>query len=256
MTTAGSAAETAAQDTDEDDAPTTDRLEGADRYATAAQLALASHEDAQTAILASGEDFPDALVASYGPAGVDAPILLSRHDTVPDVTLDALDDLGVESVFLAGGEAALSDGVLDEVQQDHDAFRIDGATRYETATLMLEGFDPPEVGTLDGDRTALLTSGEDFADALAAGPVAGSADLPLLLTTPQRSAVTEATADAMEGTRHDVDIERVIIVGGSEAVGEDVEAYLADERGFEVERWRGVGVEPLTGAPVPHPRDT
>lgn len=233
----GLAAPTAhAQDTDD-----RDRVHGEDRYETAAQLATTTHDAAASAIIASGEGFADALAASYGPGGIDAPVLLTRSASLPQATADALDELDVDTVFIVGGDAAIDGNVeqqLTELGHDH-YFRIEGNNRYETAAAMLEGFDPPEIGTLDGERTALLASGEDFADALAAGPVASAAELPLLLTTPHLSEATELAADAMEGTRYDVDIERVVIVGGREAVGDEVGDYLADERGLTVERWDG-----------------
>ena len=239
---AGTAAAPAAADDGDsgEDPPTAERLAGEDRYETAAEIARATVDDSASAILASGEAYPDALVASYGPGGLDAPLLLSGHATVPDGTLDALADLDVGQVFLMGGEAALSDEVVDELRDEgYEVFRVAGEDRYETAAQTLDGPDPPQVGTLEGDRTALLASGEDFPDALAAGPVAAAADLPLLLTTAERTEATTTAADAMDGTRYDTEIDRVVIVGGPAAVGEDVEAYLRDERGFTVERWHG-----------------
>lgn len=217
-----------------DDGVASERLAGADRYATAAELALATFDSADTALVASGETWPDALVAGYGPSGTDAPILLSRKDHVPQATLDALEALGPQTVSLLGGEAAL-DRVIETqlLAAGHDTLvRIAGADRYGTAARMLDGRQTPAVGTLDGDRTAFLASGETFADALSAGPVAARADLPLLLTPPAAPHPGTDEALAAHG------IERIVIVGGDAAVSSAIVHHYRDE-GYTVERWAG-----------------
>lgn len=148
--------------------------------------------------------------------------------------MDALDELGVQTVYLMGGEAALHPDVETQLRDAgyDELFRVGGADRYATAALTLEGPQQPEVGTLDGDRTALLASGENFPDALSAGPVAARADLPLLLTPPTEPhpRTDEALAEH--------DIERVVVIGGDAAVSSSVVLHYQDE-GYEVERWAG-----------------
>src|SRR4051794_3929588 len=71
------------------------RIAGNDRYETAA--AIATHDPfdkSDTVVVASGEKFPDALTGNY-PAGVEgAPLVLTRLNDVPQVTLDAIKTLG------------------------------------------------------------------------------------------------------------------------------------------------------------------
>jgi putative cell wall-binding protein len=211
-----------------------DRIAGPERYSTAAEVALATSESSEAAIIASGENWPDALVASYGPLGTDSPILLSGRDAVPQVTLDALEALAVDAVYIMGGEGALHGDVEAQLRDaGHvELFRVGGANRYETAALTLDGPQQPVIGTLDGERTALLASGEDFADALSVGPVAASADLPLLLTpTAEPHPATDAVLEAQG-------IERIVVVGGDAAVSADVVEHYEAE-GYTVERWAG-----------------
>ncbi|HSL56957.1 MAG TPA: cell wall-binding repeat-containing protein [Acidimicrobiales bacterium] len=85
-----------------------------DRYDTAALLATEAFPDgANLALVASGEDYPDALAAAPLAAALDAPILLTRTTTVPPATLTALTDLGVADVILLGGTAAISNTVFN-----------------------------------------------------------------------------------------------------------------------------------------------
>src|SRR3712207_1457604 len=57
------------------------RIAGADRYSTAAQVALATFApDLDNIIVASGENFPDGLAASGLAGAVDAPVLLTASN--------------------------------------------------------------------------------------------------------------------------------------------------------------------------------
>lgn len=213
-----------------------ERIEGVNRYDTAAQIALDTFASADVAFLATGEDYPDALAASFAAGVGDGPVLLAHADVVPDVTLDALGALGVGRVVLMGGEAALSAQV--EARLERAGFTVErsaGVNRYDTAAVTADRWGRgSSIGTLGGDRTAILASGETFADALSAGPVAAGANLPLLLTTSEESEATRLAANTMD----QIGIERVIVAGGSDAVGATVVEYLREE-GFKVERWQG-----------------
>lgn len=93
--------------------------------------------------------------------------------------------------------------------------RLAGPDRAATAAAVAED-------AFDGSDQAVLASSEDHADALAGGPLAATLDAPLLLTDPD--ALSEATAEALE----DLEVAEVTIVGGEQAVSEDVAAEVAD----------------------------
>ena len=98
---------------DDDFTPEVVRLDGADRYATAAAIAAATFDDADDVLLASGENYPDALAASALAGVVDAPLLLTRTARLPAATADAIEALAPDTVHLLGGSAAVSDDVED-----------------------------------------------------------------------------------------------------------------------------------------------
>lgn len=78
------------------------RLAGADRYATSAAVASAVFPDATTALVATGEDFPDALAGVPAAAVNDAPMLLVRSTCGPLPVI----------AYVAGNEALISEIVL------------------------------------------------------------------------------------------------------------------------------------------------
>lgn len=89
-----------------------DRIAGANRYATAAAVAERAFDaSVRAAYLASGENFPDALVAIGLQGSQPGPILLARQGCVPQETLAHLKARPAASPLLIGGAAALSGNV-------------------------------------------------------------------------------------------------------------------------------------------------
>ena len=211
---------------------TPDRIGGQTRYGTAAEIALDSHPDgASEVIIASGERYPDALAGSPIAAALDAPVLLVEQDHVPDATISALDELAPDHATILGGEVAVSAQVEQTIEEDGQtpADRIAGDTRYETAAKIAREVQQRNGNPANwpGDqRAAFLTTGEGFPDALSAGALAASreeAPIPVLLT--RRDEVPAATEAAIE----DLDIELVIVIGGPDAISEDVQAAIDDD---------------------------
>ena len=165
------------------------RIAGADRYETAAAAALeAFGGGATSAVIARGDAFPDALAGSYLTGVLGAPVLLTASASLPDATSEALDSLGATTVYLLGGTGAISEAVAEEAKGEgetpREVKRVAGDNRYATSAEIATGQDAAGIGEVGGKKTALLVSGESFADALAAGPVAHAQHLPILLTPP------------------------------------------------------------------------
>ena len=86
------------------------RVAGADRYATAAEVAKASWgSGAERVFLASGEQFPDALSGTPAAAASDAPLLLTRSTCRPQATSATLSAFKPALTVILGGTAAVSD---------------------------------------------------------------------------------------------------------------------------------------------------
>lgn len=91
---------------------TTDRLAGTDRFATAAAIAAAMPGAVETAYVATGRDFPDALTGVPAAAREVASILLATPDALPDPTVAHLDTLpGLRRIVILGGTAVIGESV-------------------------------------------------------------------------------------------------------------------------------------------------
>ncbi|MER3390336.1 MAG: cell wall-binding repeat-containing protein [Microcella sp.] len=92
---------------------TVQRNSGADRYATSIAINEDAFATALTAYLATGENFADALAGSALAAGQGVPLYVSRTACIPESVYASIVGLGVETIVLLGGPAALSTEVAD-----------------------------------------------------------------------------------------------------------------------------------------------
>lgn len=146
---------------------------GTDRYATgilASQKAFPAAGSAGAVVLARGDQFADALTGIPLAAYRHAPLLVTPGG--PNATLDARvaaeirrtlgPDTG-KTVYVLGGTSALPQGITDTLH--YRVVRYAGTDRYATAlTIAKNGLENP--GHIVAAR------GDDFADALTAGPLA------------------------------------------------------------------------------------
>ena len=221
---------------------TVNRVAGANRYETAADIAAFQATLApvgitrvagvplRTAIVATGENFPDALSGGAPAFKGKHPILLTATNSLPAATSTALQSLSVQRVILLGGESAVSAAVATEIAALGTGIRVDrvsGANRGETAQALANvlvatgangGFDfylnaasTACLGTnVVGPNIGVIVNGGGFADALAAGPHAGACSAPILI------AGSPATAAFLTANTAKVGVVRAI--GGLAAV--------------------------------------
>jgi putative cell wall-binding protein len=190
-----------------------ERQAGPDRIATAVEVTRAGWPSAPRALLATASGFPDALAAGALAASLDAPLLLTRPDDLPEAVADELVRLEVEEVVILGGPGAVSDAVFVEVQElasRPGVRRIGGADRFATAAAVAA-----EAGAPAGE--AVVVSGTTFPDAVSAGALTATANRPPVLLT-QRDALPAATREALLA----LDVTRVTVIGGGAAVDETV----------------------------------
>jgi putative cell wall-binding protein len=89
----------------------TTRLAGADRFSTASAVSSALFPTAANVWIATGLDFPDALVAAGGAINDGGPILLVQTNAIPSATASELGRTTRLSITIVGGTAVVSSSV-------------------------------------------------------------------------------------------------------------------------------------------------
>lgn len=90
------------------------KLWGTDRYETAANLA--PYQPGATAVvLASGQGFADAISAGALAADQNAILLLTRGNSLPNVTREGIRRYGADKTILVGGDGVISQGIVQQV---------------------------------------------------------------------------------------------------------------------------------------------
>lgn len=205
------------------------RFAGQQRFATAALVAVETRDQSDRAILARHDEWPDALAGGYLAGVFDAPVLLVSQQNIQDDTLAALAELGVSEITILGGTQAISAESETRLEDefDYEVDRIQGPTRFETAAMIAT--EGGAVGEIDGERTAFVATGINFADALTAGPLAYDGNFPIFLTPSQ------GLHPATEAALADLEIDRVLLLGGTNAVSADVEEEIRDAIGGDAD---------------------
>jgi putative cell wall-binding protein len=195
------------------------RISGADRYATAVAASRSAFTTSSAVVLAGGSGAADALSASGLCGAMNAPLLLTPTTSLRDDVLAEIDRLGATSVFIVGGQSAVSGNVYESLVSDYGAdhvVRLSGADRYETAASVAAA-----VRGIEGTPTAaLVTRGDGFADALSASAIASSRGVPVLFV--KGASVPLATQLALGALPPD----EAIIFGGEGAISSGVEATV------------------------------
>ena len=184
---------------------------GADRYATNAEI-IKEFKDADTCIIASGENFADSLSIGAFATKNGYPIVLVQKDKINDVTKQALKDSKIKKCYIVGGENSVSKSLEKELPQVIE--RISGNDRYETSLKIADKFYKDAQG-------AYLASGEVFADSLAINPIAARFDVPLILTPKDK--LPQKTQQYLEKSK----IVQVAIIGGEKTVSKQIQQELA-----------------------------
>jgi len=185
------------------------RIGGADRFDTAAQIAVNMPKKGDTAIVAFGYNFPDALTIAPYAAKMGYPIFLTRTNELPEASKNALKNY--EHTIVVGSGDVISDDIMKQL---NDPARYGGLTRFETNYNIVNSFFTGENGR------AYIATGYNFADALTGAVLAAKNDAPLLLTYPTQ------VPDPIKNAILTKKLHSYNFLGGSEVVG--VENEIAD----------------------------
>jgi putative cell wall-binding protein len=195
---------------------TADRVSGATRYETAAQISFdAFGPSVSTVLVTTGADFPDALVGAPGAIVEGGPLLLVRPDTVPQAVVDELVRLKPGRIILLGGPAAVGASVEATLSAHAPVERIDAANRYDLAAAVSQRFFGPSPAAV------YVAISSTYPDALAGGAASGVTPGPMLLV-PSTGIPSVIVAELQRLTP-----DRIVILGGPAAVPDTIAFQLA-----------------------------
>ncbi|HSQ22169.1 MAG TPA: cell wall-binding repeat-containing protein, partial [Coriobacteriia bacterium] len=193
-----------------------ERFEGDDRYQTAIEISQQAFPyGAGTVVIATGENWPDALGGSALAGAVEGPILLTPSDSLHPGVVAEMQRLKAGNVYLLGGYGAVSPEVEAQLNAVAPGFvwRLGGADRYATSASIAKR----TIGILGGkyDGRICVTTGANYPDAVGGAPLAAGMGWPILLVQP--TATTMALPTGANGAA---------ILGGTSAVSDALETYL------------------------------
>jgi len=206
----------------------TERVQGTDRYATAAAVARRVLEESGAGSVAAvfvvrSDRFPDALAVSSLAAAQGYPVLMTRTDALVPATANAIATLGAEEVVIVGGAYAVSPDVADDLADLSGVTMVtrwEGADRYSTAATVVRN------GVSRGWTGASffgVATGANFPDALGGGVVSAALGGTMVLTAPDMLSAAASGVIDENGAGH----LPIRVFGGYGAVSEQVEDELA-----------------------------
>ena len=189
---------------------TVTRLAGSDRYVTSSEVYKASGK--KEAVVASGENFPDALAASN--LLKNSGLLLTKKNSIPAPVQNILN--GVEGkVEVVGGRGSVGNGFYRNLSPEIKYETISGSDRYSTSVEIAKRADSDVI---------IVASGENFPDALAASTLSQKTGAPILLVA--KNSISQSVVKYIQ----DKQIKKAIILGGegtiSQRTAENVERAI------------------------------
>jgi len=188
--------------------PTTTRLAGQTRYETASAIAKQGSQS-DYAILAYGENYPDALASTPLAKKYNAPILLTTSNSLPACTKQALIDLQTKNVIVVGGTGVISSSIDIELQSmGINVTRIFGNDKYETAIKIAQ--------QITTSSELFVCSSEDYPDALSVAPIAALKQIPIILVP------RDYLPDSVKSYLSSVNISKTYVIGYSDVIDDSV----------------------------------
>ncbi len=150
-----------------------ERISGNDRYDTSLKVAQYIGIN-KGVVIASGENFPDALSIAPMAAAKGMPILLTDKHGLKENIKNYIENSVIENCYILGEEGIVSDDITKNI---NNCKRLSGADRYETNQKIINEFS----NNIDFSSVYVAT-GEGFADALSGAAAAAKTNSPIIFT--------------------------------------------------------------------------
>lgn len=136
-----------------------------------------SYQSASYVILATSENYPDALAVSSAAAIMQTPILLVQKASLSEAAKKTIAEIKPSKVYIIGLQGVISTEVESQVAQitsldKGNIVRIGGVDRFETSLEVAKYFN------LSGQNVCVAT-GNNFPDALTGSVYAANSNAPI-----------------------------------------------------------------------------
>lgn len=208
--------------------PGVERIAGADRYATSAEISKRQFVDSDTVVIATGTNFPDALSGGALAAFEWAPILLTKPTGLTDPVKQEIKRRQASRAIILGGEGVVSSAVVNELKSlgVTTIERKAGVDRYATSASIAQSLLDRQTKEFGSHTdTAIVATGLNYADALAASSPAGWYGMPILLV--KGSTIPAAIENVIKKNG----LKNFIIIGGEAVVPSSAANKLASYGG-------------------------
>jgi len=193
---------------------------GANRYETALLVSKAGWSQSDYAILASGQDFPDALSAAPLAGKYNAPILLTSSKNLSDGVLAELTRLKVKTVYIIGGTVSISTNIENVLKSNKlNVIRLAGKDRFETSLAIANQLGNP--------TEAIVVNGLNFPDALSISAYSAANKIPILLSN--KDSLNAGVSNYIKNKKS---ITKTYIVGGTAVISSNIEKSLPNPTRF------------------------
>ena len=198
------------------------RIGGMDRIDTMSRIVIEAFPGSSSwAVVATAQQFPDALAASALAGAYNCPVILTNGNSLSVQARQQLVRLDVKNVIVLGGTTSVSNTTVNSIRSiGCSTTRVAGKDRFETSTLAFKAFQSKKGHS--GYDTVIVASGLSFADALSISPYAYAKGAPIVLAGKKG-----LPASAVRAIKADKRIKRIVIVGGKSSVPEKVRTQLS-----------------------------
>lgn len=221
------------QDLKKPDMSGIESIEADTRYGIAAKLSSRCYPDgAKAAILASGEHEMVPLIANGLAGALDAPILLTQNESVPDITAQELNRLNPQTVYVLNGGTLDVNAITKEATSSVPSASVEVLEGENVCSLSWSIFQYGEEKGLWGSDVALTYDG-CLGDLVSLSPYLFSNKCPVLVKEAS-SEIPEWMLDAALSAKE------VLVVGGYKSFTEEALEPIAKSAG-QVTRFVGEG---------------
>ena len=195
------------------------RISGLNRYKTNYEISKKGWKDGESeyVVIASGEDYADALCAVPLASQYKAPVLLSQKDAISNELINEIKRLGAKKAFIIGEKGAISKKVEDEIAKNNlEIERLGGKSRYETSILVAK--------KVNNNGIATVVTGNNYPDAVSIASIAASLKSPVILTN--KDYLPNEVKNYMDIEKFN----KTYVIGGEGAVSLNVEKQLSNTK--------------------------